>query len=160
MRQPVAPTGCPSEIPEPVHVQAIEVRLAKTPLRVTASTCAANASLSSIRSMSIIVSPARSRALAVAGTGPIPMVRGDTPATAHERSTASGRRPRASARSRVVTTQTAAPSFCPDAFPAVTVASGSSRSITGRKAARRSSEVSRRGARRPIQQSSPFASRR
>jgi hypothetical protein len=52
--------------------------------RVTARTCAANASLRSIRSMSVCVSWARARARAVAGTGPIPMRCGSTPATARE----------------------------------------------------------------------------
>jgi hypothetical protein len=50
--------------------------------RVHASTCAANASLSSMRPMSSRVSPVRSSTLAVAGTGPIPIVSGGTPATA------------------------------------------------------------------------------
>ena len=41
--------------------------------------------------------------------------------------------------------QTAAPSFWPEALPAVTVASGSLRPITGRSAASVSSEASARG---------------
>ncbi len=65
---------------------------------VTASTWAANASLHSIRSMSASLRPARSSARAVAGTGPIPIVRGGTPATAHETIRPRGRNPNCSAR--------------------------------------------------------------
>ena len=91
-----------------------------------ASTCAANASFSSMRSMSASLSPARSRALAVAGTGPMPMVRGGTPATDQRHQP--GQRPQpeplgvAPGGSR---RRRDAPSFWPLALPAVTVASGS-----------------------------------
>ena len=56
----------------------------------------------------------------------MPITSGPTPATAHDRSASSGRRPRRSASSRVVTTHIAAPSFWPLALPAVTVDSASS----------------------------------
>ena len=46
----------------------------------TASTCGANASLSSTRSMSFRVRPADFNALRIAGTGPIPKRSGSTPA--------------------------------------------------------------------------------
>ena len=63
----------------------------------------------------------------MAETGPIPIRAGWTPVTDHPRGLTYARSPRLSARSRVVTTHTAAPSFSPLALPAVTVASGSSR---------------------------------
>ena len=81
MRAPVAPTGCPSEMPEPLTFTRSSPSLSSHS-RSTASTCAANASFSSIRSMSSIVSPARCSARSVAGTGPMPIVSGGTPATA------------------------------------------------------------------------------
>ena len=61
------------------------------------------------------------------------------------RSASSGRRPRRSASSRVVTTHIAAPSFWPLALPAVTVDSGSTFRRIGRRAARSSRVVSGRG---------------
>ena len=75
----------------------------------------------------------------------MPITSGPTPATAHDRSASSGRRPRRSASSRVVTTHIAAPSFWPLALPAVTVDSASTFSRTGRSLARSSRVVSGRG---------------
>ena len=49
---------------------------------ITASACAANASFSSMTSRSRTLSPARSRTLRTAETGPMPMYRGSTPANA------------------------------------------------------------------------------
>ena len=85
--------------------------------------------------MSASVSPAVASAFAVAGTGPMPIVAGGTPPTPHETSRANGRSPSSAARSGCVTTQIAAPSFWPDALPAVTVASGSLRPMIGRSPA-------------------------
>jgi len=70
MRAQVAPTGCPSEIPDPFGLS----RSSSGPMphsASTASACAANASLSSIRSRSARLSPARSSASAdlVAASG-------------------------------------------------------------------------------------------
>ena len=56
-------------------------------------------------------SSASASALAVAGTGPMPIVRGGTPATAHDTTLPNGRRPRSAARSGVVTMHAAAASF-------------------------------------------------
>src|ERR1039457_1894647 len=75
----------------------------------------------------------------------MPIVSGGTPATAQLTSRANGVSPSSAASSACVTMQTAAPSFCPLELPAVTVASGSERPITGRSAARPSSVVSGRG---------------
>ena len=113
-------------MPEPFTLVRSKSLSVKPHSRVTASTWLAKASLSSIRSISESFTSAWASAFAVAGTGPMPMVRGGTPATPHETSRASGRRPSSAAVSGVVTIAIAAPSFCPLALPAVTVASGSS----------------------------------
>ncbi len=91
--------------------------------RPTATDWAANASLASMRSMSFSSSPALARALRVAGTGPMPMMRGSTPAEAAQRIDASGATPLASAFCRDMTTTAAPPSLMPEALPAVTVPS-------------------------------------
>src|SRR5215203_1866018 len=123
-------------MPEPLTLVRSKSLSVKPHSRVTARTWDANASFSSIRSTSDSLTPARSRAFAVAGTGPIPMVFGGTPATPHDTSRASGRSPSSAAFSGVVTIAIAAPSFCPLALPAVTVASGSSLPMIGRSLAR------------------------
>ena len=64
-------------------------------------------------------------AAAVAGTGPMPMIFGSTPARPHETRRTSGVRPNSAAFSGVVTMHIDAASFCPLALPAVTVASES-----------------------------------
>ena len=92
--------------------------------------------------MSPIASPARSSALAAAGTGPMPMIRGGTPAVAALRTRASGRRPCASAYAREVSSSAPAPSLSVLELPAVTVPS---RAKAGRSRASDSSEESRRG---------------
>ncbi|MCY1557864.1 hypothetical protein D9M68_947490 [compost metagenome] len=89
----------------------------------THSDWAAKASLDSIRSRSATVQPAFSRAFFDAGIGPVPMRAGSTPAVAHEAMRASGSRPRALASSADISTRAAAPSFRPEALPAVTVPS-------------------------------------
>ncbi len=74
MRPPVAPIGWPREMPEPFTFSRSKSESLNAHSRVTASTWAAKASFTSIRSMSASVRPARSSALAVAGTGPMPIV--------------------------------------------------------------------------------------
>src|SRR3712207_9300770 len=66
----------------------------------------------------------------------MPVVLGGDPAAAQDTSRASGRRPSSAAFPGLVTTHTAAPSFCPLALPAVTGASGSSLPMIGRSFAR------------------------
>ena len=88
--------------------------------RSEASACAANASFSSITSISSMVSPARASAFCDAGTGPMPIVRGSTPATAVETMRAIGVNPCALAPSSEQTNNAAAPSLSPDELPAVT----------------------------------------
>ena len=78
----------------------------------------------------------------VAGIGPIPITRGATPATAIATMRARGVRPFRFAASSEAIRSAHAPSFTPEAFPAVTVPSG--RTI-GFRRARPSSVVSARG---------------
>ena len=95
--------------------------------------------------MSASVRPALASATSVAGTGPMPITFGATPATPHETSRTSGVRPSSAAFSAVVTRHIDAASFCPLEFPAVTVASGSSLPRTGFSLASDSTDVSARG---------------
>ena len=88
--------------------------------RMTGIACAANASLSSMRSRSSTARPARSSARWEAGIGPRPIVAGSTPATADATILAIGRRPSSRALASDVTSTAAAPSLMPDEFPAVT----------------------------------------
>src|SRR5579883_1998364 len=71
--------GCPSAIAPPF---TLSLSLSKPSSLPTATDCAAKASLASTRSISAIFSPPFSSASFVAGTGPIPMMRGSTPAEA------------------------------------------------------------------------------
>ena len=124
-----AHAGRPYRMPErdapAVHVGAIPVRLRVTHSWATASTWAAKAPLRSRRSRSDIRSPTRSSTRAVDGTGPSSIRVGSTPALAHDTSRTSGVSPSSAGRCGVVTTHTAAASFCPLEFPAVTVEPGS-----------------------------------
>ncbi|MCY1516425.1 hypothetical protein D9M68_510540 [compost metagenome] len=79
MIAPVAPTGWPSEMPEPF---GFTLAGSKPSSLMTAQACAANASFDSITSKSLTFSPVRSSTLRVAGTGPMPMYAGSTPACA------------------------------------------------------------------------------
>ena len=139
MRAPLAPIGWPNAIAPPLGLRR-ERSIPRS--RTQARTWAANASLSSITSISSIRFPARARALRVAGTGPTPMYDGATPAMPAAAIRAIGRRPSRSAHSAEATSSAAAPSLIPDEFPAVTVPPGRN---AGRSAASRSSVVSGRG---------------
>ena len=88
---------------------------------MTTRLCEANASFSSTRSMSPTPMPARSSSFRTAGTGPMPITRGSTPATALPTNAPSGSMPSAWARSSLAITSAAAPSLIPLEFPAVTV---------------------------------------
>ena len=68
--------------------------------------------------------PRRFSSFSLAGAGPMPMIRGGTPATAAPRKRARGVRPLRFAASSVATIRAAAPSLTPEALPAVTVPSG------------------------------------
>ncbi len=141
IRPPVAPIGCPSEMPEPFTFSrsSTSARVSPHPCR-TASTCTAKASLTSIRSRSSKPIPARSSTLWAAPTGPIPMRDGSHPTAAQLSKKAIGSRPSSSSRSSATTRQAAAASFCCAALPAVTVPPG----MIGRSAASDSSVVSAR----------------
>lgn len=94
---------------------------ATTSSLTTASACAANASFSSQRSTDSAVQPALARALVTAGTGPVPMMEGSTPAMAEHTTEHRGSRPRRTASALDMTSTAAAPSFIPEELPAVTV---------------------------------------
>ena len=89
--------------------------------RMTARLCEANASFSSTRSRSAGSIPRRSRSLRTAGTGPMPITRGSTPATALPTNAPSGSIPSSFAFSSLARTSAAAPSLSPAALPAVIV---------------------------------------
>ena len=118
MRAPLIPIGCPTLMPPP---RTLTLSRSNFSSRSQAITWAANASLISIRSMSAIVSPVRSSTFWVAGTGPIPMISGGTPAQLQPMIRASGVRPSARARSSSIRTMAAAPSVSPLELPAVTL---------------------------------------
>ena len=82
---------------------------------------AANASFSSISSMSFIIMPAIFSTLWVAYSGLMPIRDGSKPAKATALIMPSGRKPSARARSALMITAAAAPSVIGDEFPAVTV---------------------------------------
>ena len=86
----------------------------------TPSAWAAKASFSSIRSISFMLSPARSSTLRTAGTGPSPISFGSTPAVAMATIRARGVSPWAMACCELAIISAAAPSLTPEAFPAVT----------------------------------------
>src|SRR5512132_3491737 len=138
-RAPLIPMGCPSEMPPP---RGFSLSRSNLRSRSHAMTCAANASLISITSMSASDRPVFSSTFLVAGTGPMPMTAGSTPAHDIPASRASGRRPSAAARDSDISTRAAAPSVIPEELPAVTLPFSRK---TGGNAASRSSVVSGRG---------------
>src|SRR6478736_1445998 len=78
MRAPVMPNGWPNAIAPP---DTFSLSWSMPNSRADPSTCTANASLISYRSMSSIVMPALVSALRVASIGPRPMTSGDSPDT-------------------------------------------------------------------------------
>ena len=91
--------------------------------RIDANPWAAKASFNSMTSISAKLRPARPSALFAAGTGPIPIIAGSTPAEAAAAIRARGVNPWAFTASASARISAAAPSFTPDALPAVTVPS-------------------------------------
>ncbi|RUS17500.1 hypothetical protein BC937DRAFT_89909 [Endogone sp. FLAS-F59071] len=85
----------------------------------TARYCAANASFTSISSMSPSERPARSSAPLMAGTGPIPMIVGSTPTACQLTIRAKGVSPYLLTACSLAITTAAAPSLMPEALPAV-----------------------------------------
>ena len=139
MRAPVAAMGCPSEMPEPFTFRWSSLDSFHS--RSTASTWAAKASFSSMRSISASDIPILSITLLTAGTGPMPIVAGWQPVTAHPFRKPIGVKPNSSSLSSPTTRHTEAASFWLLALPAETEPSRS----TGRRRASVSSEVSARG---------------
>ena len=115
MRAPDAPSGCPMAIAPP---NALTFSGSTGQLFTHASDCAAKASLSSTRSTSSHVMPARFRAMFAASTGPIPKMSGSTACVPRPAIRASG----VPAFSLPISTA-AAPSLSGEALPAVTVPS-------------------------------------
>ena len=118
MRAPVAPIGWPSAIAPPLTLTR---ERSSGSSRAQAITWAANASLSSMRSMSERLRPVFFKRAFIAGTGPIPIRAGSTPAEVHAVRRASGSTPAFFAISSVARTRAAAPSVIPEEFPAWTV---------------------------------------
>ena len=119
-RAPLMPSGWPSAIAPPCGLTKSASSLTPS-CRKQAMPCEAKASLSSIKSKSEILMPSRSISFFVAGTGPMPMMRGGTAADASPRMRARGVSPcffTAASEARIIA---AAPSLTPDALPAVTV---------------------------------------
>mmetsp|Transcript_9933 Transcript_9933/g.12392 ORF Transcript_9933/g.12392 Transcript_9933/m.12392 type:complete len:205 (+) Transcript_9933:1680-2294(+) len=119
-RAPEAPIGCPRLIAPPL---TFTFSGSRPSCALTASACAANASLASTKSRSSILHPAFLRHFLVAGTGPMPMILGSTPALEYPAILASIGNPFADAKSSEVTNSAAAPSLIPEALAAVTVPS-------------------------------------
>ena len=116
MRVPVQPMGCPIAIEPPL---TLSLSIGSGRSRNTASTCAAKASFNSMRSKSSRRSCVRTSSFCTAGTGPMPMLRGSTPALAQPRMRASGVTCSRLARSALINTTAAPPSVMPDDDPAV-----------------------------------------
>ncbi|MNE58999.1 hypothetical protein D3C80_1540630 [compost metagenome] len=89
--------------------------------RNTAKPWAAKASLSSMTSRSASDKPASSSTLRVAGTGPMPISRGSTPATAMPTIRPRAFKPWRRAAALLASSKAQAPSLTPEALPAVTL---------------------------------------
>src|ERR1035437_7677946 len=118
MRVPVHPMGCPIAIAPPFTLSRSRF---KFNVRSQASTCAANASFNSISPNSCSLRLSFSSSFRSAGTGPIPIVRGSTPAEVTAAIRASGFRLFCFTKCSLATTTAAAPSVIPEEFPAVIV---------------------------------------
>src|ERR1035437_117048 len=118
MRVPVHPMGCPIAIAPPFTLSRSRF---KFNVRSKASTCAANASFNSISPNSCSLRLSFSSSFRSAGTGPIPIVRGSTPAEVTAAIRASGFRLFCFTKCSLATTTAAAPSVIPEEFPAVIV---------------------------------------
>ncbi len=109
---------------------------------ITASDCAAKASLSSIQPMSASDRPAYLSAAGIASIGPMPMISGGTPRAAKLTKRASGLRSNCLTAFSLARISAPAPSLVCELLPAVTLPLAAN---TGRSLARPSSEVSGRG---------------
>src|ERR1700730_17894129 len=114
---PVQPRGCPNAIAPPL---ILTIDGSQPNFLITARDWEANASFNSIRSIWPWLIPACLRALGTASTGPIPMIRGCTPALAQATNRAIGCKDNSVTIFSLITLTNAAPSLVWDEFPAVT----------------------------------------
>ena len=132
IRAPVMPNGCPRAIAPPC-VFIFSSGMSHSAM--IGITWAANASLSSTTSTSLMVFPPRSSTFLIAPIGATPMYSGSLPCVAAMPIRARGFKPSSLARSSDITSTAAAPSLSGHEFPAVTPpppskASGSSESFS------------------------------
>ena len=113
IRAPEAPIGWPNAIAPPFTLTRAESQPIS---RLTASACAAKASLISSKSKSPTCQPAFCRQRREAGAGPIPITAGSTPVQAKLLIRAKTGKPREAAQSASATINAAAPSLMPEAF--------------------------------------------
>ena len=134
-RAPLAPSGWPSAMAPPFGLTRASSS-ARPRSRSTARPCAAKASLSSITSICARLSPVSASTLRTAGAGPKPMMRGASPAVAMPTTRARGVRPWRAAAASLASSSAQAPSFTPEALPAVTVPSGRTTPLSRASASR------------------------
>src|SRR5262245_23165752 len=141
MRAPVAPSGCPSEMPPPLGFTS-SIRSSSPQSRTNWSTTEANASLTSITETSSQPMPAFASARSHACGLPCSIRCGSTPASPNETNRARGSSPSSDAFASLATSTPPAPSQIWLEFPAVTTPSGRN---AGLSAANASRDVSLRG---------------
>jgi Kef-type K+ transport system membrane component KefB len=117
---PEQPSGWPIAIAPPFTLTSSGSSLSSS---MTAMACAANASLTSARPRLSLCHPALASSRVSAGTGPIPMKSGWTPADAVPAYLAIGSAPAAAAARSDISSRPAAPSLSGEEFPPVTVPS-------------------------------------
>ena len=122
-RAPLAPKGCPRAIAPPLGFTCVASSGIPNS-RSTASACDANASFNSTTSNCPSDNPAFARTLRVAAVGPMPIIRGATPAAAAATTRALGVKPCRFSAASEASSNAQAPSFTPEAFPAVIVPVG------------------------------------
>mmetsp|Transcript_15119 Transcript_15119/g.29832 ORF Transcript_15119/g.29832 Transcript_15119/m.29832 type:complete len:237 (+) Transcript_15119:468-1178(+) len=117
IRDPEHPVGCPMAMAPPSRL----VMVRSMPRAFShARYCAAKASLTSMMSMSLSVSPAHASVFSIAGTGPYPMMEGSTPADAQATMRERGLRLCFLQASSLARMSDPAPSEMPEALPADT----------------------------------------
>src|SRR5947209_311796 len=141
IRAPVAPSGCPSEIPPPFGFTS-SIRSSSPASRTNWSTTDAKASFTSTTPTSSQPRPALASAFAHPAGLPCSMRCGSTPARPNETKRARGSRSSRSTARPLATSTAAAPSQIWLEFPAVILPSGRK---AGRSAASASRDVSARG---------------
>ena len=122
-RAPLAPRGCPRAIAPPLGFTWL-ASSATPSSRSTARACEAKASFSSMTSIWPTARFVFAKTLREAGAGPMPIMRGATPAAAAATTRALGANPWRLTAASEASSRAQAPSFTPEAFPAVTVPPG------------------------------------